>query len=195
MDSGQVGPVLGPTGWSGTAGEPALLAEACSEAELSELAGECLAVAMADEPCLAVAMADEPCLAVAAADEPCREAAADGPSSCRAREVLARVGDKWSVYVVDLLGQDTKRFTELHRSIDGITARMLTVTLRGLERDGIVTRTIHPVIPPRVEYALTPMGQTLLTTIGQLVAWADGHVYEIEAARAAYDARHQPPLG
>ena len=195
MDSGQVGPVLGPTGWSGTAGEPALLAEACSEAELSELADECLAVAMADEPCLAVAMADEPCLAVAAADEPCLDAAADGPSSCRAREVLARVGDKWSVYVIDLLGQDTKRFTELHRSIDGITARMLTVTLRGLERDGIVTRTIHPVIPPRVEYALTPMGQTLLTTIGQLVAWADGHVYEIEAARAAYDARHQPPLG
>jgi len=195
MDSGQVGPVLGPTGWSGTAGEPALLAEACSEAELSELADECLAVAMADEPCLAVAMADEPCLAVAAADEPCLDAAADGPSSCRAREVLARVGDKWSVSVIDLLGHDTKRFTELHRSIDGITARMLTVTLRGLERDGIVTRTIHPVIPPRVEYALTPMGQTLLTTIGQLVAWADGHVYEIEAARAAYDARHQPPLG
>ena len=185
MDSGQVGPVLGPSGWSGTAGEPALLAEACSEAELSELADECLAVAAADEPCLAVAAADEPCL----------DAAADGPSSCRAREVLARVGDKWSVYVIDLLGQDTKRFTELHRSIDGITARMLTVTLRGLERDGIVTRTIHPVIPPRVEYALTPMGQTLLITIGQLVAWADGHVYEIEAARAAYDARHQLPLG
>ena len=201
MDSGQVGPVLGPSGWSGTAGEPALLAEACSEAEacteaeLSELADECLAVAAADEPCLAVAMADEPCLAVATADEPCLDAAADGPSSCRAREVLARVGDKWSVYVIDLLGQDTKRFTELHRSIDGITARMLTVTLRGLERDGIVTRTIHPVIPPRVEYTLTPMGQTLLTTIGQLVAWADGHVYEIEAARAAYDARHQLPLG
>ena len=119
---------------------------------------------------------------------------ASGPSSCRAREVLQRVGDKWSVYVIDLLGQETKRFTELHRSIDGITARMLTVTLRGLERDGIVTRTIHPVIPPRVEYALTPMGRTLLDTIGQLVAWADSHLPEIEAARAAYDDKH-PPQG
>ncbi len=208
MDSGQVGPVLGLSGGSGMDGEPILmtggtagesaltadgpvvgsgtggepwsdgdpsgLVEACSEAELAELA---------DEPCLATAAADDPCLAVASPDQ---------PSSCRAREVLARVGDKWSVYVIDLLGQDTKRFTELHRSIDGITARMLTVTLRGLERDGIVTRTIHPVIPPRVEYALTPMGQTLLTTIGQLVTWADGHVSDIEAARAAYDARLQP---
>jgi DNA-binding HxlR family transcriptional regulator len=115
-------------------------------------------------------------------------------SSCRAREVLQRVGDKWSVYVIDLLGQGTKRFTELHRAIDGITARMLTVTLRGLERDGIVTRTIHPVIPPRVEYALTPMGRTLLDTIGQLVTWADSHLPEIDAARAAYDAKH-PPQG
>jgi DNA-binding HxlR family transcriptional regulator len=112
------------------------------------------------------------------------------PTSCRAREVLQRVGDKWSMLVIDLLGQGTMRFTELHRSVDGITARMLTVTLRGLERDGIVTRTIHPVIPPRVEYALTPMGRTLLDTIGQLVGWADSHLPEIEAARAAYDARH-----
>ena len=112
------------------------------------------------------------------------------PASCRALEYLPRVGDKWSMYVIDLLGRGTMRFTELHRGIDGITARMLTVTLRGLERDGIVTRTIHPVIPPRVEYALTPMGRTLLDTIGQLVSWADSHLDEIEAARAAYDARH-----
>ncbi len=113
------------------------------------------------------------------------------PITCRARAVLQRVGDKWSVLAIDLLGQGTMRFSELHRAIDGITARMLTVTLRGLERDGIVTRTIHPVIPPRVEYALTPMGRTLLDTIGQLVAWADSHLPEIEAARAAYDARHR----
>ena len=112
------------------------------------------------------------------------------PISCRAREVLQRVGDKWSVLAIDLLGQGTMRFGELHRAIDGITARMLTVTLRGLERDGIVTRTIHPVIPPRVDYALTPMGRTLLDTIGQLVTWADSHLEEIDAARAAYDARH-----
>ena len=112
------------------------------------------------------------------------------PGSCRARAVLQRVGDKWSMYVIDLLGQGTMRFTELHRGVNGITARMLTVTLRGLERDGIVTRTIHPVIPPRVDYALTPMGRTLLATIGQLVTWADSHLDEIDAARAAYDARH-----
>jgi DNA-binding HxlR family transcriptional regulator len=102
------------------------------------------------------------------------------------------VGDKWSMYAIDLLGQGTMRFSELHRSIDGITARMLTVTLRGLERDGIVTRTIHPVIPPRVEYNLTPMGRTLLDTIGRLVTWADSHLPEIDAARAAYDAKHLP---
>jgi DNA-binding HxlR family transcriptional regulator len=112
------------------------------------------------------------------------------PSSCRAREVLRRVGDKWSVYVIDLLGQGPKRFGELNRAIDGITSRMLTVTLRGLERDGIVARTIHPVIPPRVDYELTPMGRTLLDTIGQLVSWADSHLAEIDTARAAYDARH-----
>jgi DNA-binding HxlR family transcriptional regulator len=113
------------------------------------------------------------------------------PSACRAREVLQRVGDKWSVQVIDLLGERTMRFSELHRSIDGITSRMLTVTLRGLERDGVVARTIHPVIPPRVDYELTPMGRTLLDTIGQLVSWTDSHLPEIDAARAAYDARHQ----
>ena len=124
---------------------------------------------------------------------PCEPAGSTSePSACRAREVLQRVGDKWSVFVIDLLGQGTMRFTELHRSIDGITARMLTVTLRGLEHDGIVTRTIHPVIPPRVDYALTPMGRTLLDTIGQLVTWTDSHLPEIEDARAAYDAKHAP---
>jgi DNA-binding HxlR family transcriptional regulator len=112
------------------------------------------------------------------------------PSACRARAVLQRVGDKWAIFVIDLLGHGTQRFSELHRSVDGITARMLTVTLRGLERDGIVTRTIHPVIPPRVEYDLTPMGLTLLDTIGQLVSWADSHLPEISAAQAAYDAKH-----
>jgi DNA-binding HxlR family transcriptional regulator len=124
-----------------------------------------------------------------------RSGSSSEPSACRAREVLQRVGDKWSVYVIDLLGQDTKRFSELHRAIDGITARMLTVTLRGLERDGIVTRTIHPVIPPRVEYALTPLGQTLLDTIGRLVSWTDSHLPEIDAARAAYDAKQARQCG
>jgi DNA-binding HxlR family transcriptional regulator len=136
---------------------------------------------------------DPVCEPSVAGDEPagCRPAGPAGElSPCRARAVLQRVGDKWSMLVIDLLGQGTKRFSELNRSVDGITARMLTVTLRGLERDGIVTRTIHPVIPPRVEYALTPMGRTLLDTIGELVTWADSHLDEIDAARAAYDARH-----
>ena len=112
--------------------------------------------------------------------------------SCRVRSVLNRVGDKWAIYVVDRLGAGPRRFTELNRGIDGITARMLTVTLRGLERDGILTRTVHAAVPPRVDYELTPLGQTLLDTIGQLVAWADEHIGEIETARADYDARSCP---
>lgn len=123
-------------------------------------------------------------------------AGADAPrqplADCRAREILHRVGDKWSVYVIDRLGGGSLRFSELRRSIGGITARMLTVTLRGLERDGLVTRTLHPVIPPRVDYELTPMGTTLLQTIEQLIDWADSHVADIYAARAAYDAKHAP---
>jgi DNA-binding HxlR family transcriptional regulator len=106
--------------------------------------------------------------------------------------VLDRIGDKWAIYVVDRLGAGPRRFSELHRGIDGITARMLTVTLRGLERDGILTRTVHAAVPPRVDYELTPLGETLLETIGQLVAWADAHIGEIEGAQASYDARACP---
>src|SRR6266508_4027746 len=109
--------------------------------------------------------------------------------SCRAREVLDRVGDKWSLYVIHLLGGGTRRFRDLRRIIDGISQRMLTVTLRGLERDGLITRTVHPTVPPRVDYALTPMGRTLLDTVRSLVEWADEHLPDIDAARAAYDHR------
>ncbi len=111
------------------------------------------------------------------------------PSDCRVREVLDRVGDKWSLYVIEVLGGGTRRFRDLRRMIDGISQRMLTVTLRGLERDGLVTRTVYPTIPPRVEYALTPMGRTLLDTVCTLLRWADDHMPEIDAARAAYDRR------
>jgi DNA-binding HxlR family transcriptional regulator len=114
------------------------------------------------------------------------------PAPCRVRGVLDRIGDKWAIYVVDRLGQGPRRFSELLRGIDGITARMLTVTLRGLERDGILTRTLHAAVRPRVDYQLTPLGETLLATIGQLVAWADAHLSEIEAARADYDTRSCP---
>src|SRR6266536_1768356 len=111
------------------------------------------------------------------------------PSGCRAREVLDRVGDKWSLYVIHLLGGGTKRFRDLRRMIEGISQRMLTVTLRGLERDGLISRTVHPTVPPRVDYALTPMGRTLLDTVCRLVEWADAHLPDIDAARAAYDRR------
>ena len=119
--------------------------------------------------------------------------AGSASASCRVRMVLDRVGDKWAIYVVDRLGAGPRRFSELNRGIDGITARMLTVTLRGLERDGILTRTVHAAVPPRVDYALTPLGETLLETIGQLATWADAHTDEIQAAQAAYDARSGPP--
>jgi DNA-binding HxlR family transcriptional regulator len=105
--------------------------------------------------------------------------------------VLDRIGDKWAIYVVDRLGSGPRRFSELLRGIDGITARMLTVTLRGLERDGILTRTVHATVPARVDYALTPLGETLLSAIGQLVGWADTHLPEIEAAQAAYDGHSE----
>jgi DNA-binding HxlR family transcriptional regulator len=113
--------------------------------------------------------------------------------ACRVRSVLGRIGDKWAIYVVDRLGDGPHRFSELLRAIDGITARMLTVTLRGLERDGLLTRTVHAAVPPRVDYALTPLGETLAAAIGQLVSWADGHLPEIESAQAAYDARLADP--
>jgi DNA-binding HxlR family transcriptional regulator len=135
--------------------------------------------------------ADPGCEPSAAAGQP--PGTASGPTNCRAREVLQRVGDKWSMYVIDLLGQGTMRFTELHRAIDGITARMLTVTLRGLERDGIVSRTMYPVMPPRVDYELTKMGHTLLDAVGAIMDWADTHLHEIDAARAEYDTRAVNP--
>ena len=116
-------------------------------------------------------------------------ATGDVMSGCRIREILERVGDKWSLQVIFHLGAGPQRFTGLKRSIDGVSQRMLTVTLRGLERDGIVSRTMYPVIPPRVEYALTPLGATLLDAVGALVSWADAHLAEVDAARAAYDAR------
>ena len=112
------------------------------------------------------------------------------PANCHAREMLVRVGDKWSVYVINVLGNaGTLRFNELRSQVDGISQRMLTVTLRQLERDGLVRRTVHPVVPPRVDYALTPMGSTLHTTIQALVTWTEAHQQEIAAARADYDVR------
>jgi len=106
---------------------------------------------------------------------------------CPVREVLDRVGDKWSVLVIVLLGQRTHRFNELHRAIEGISQRMLTLTVRSLERDGLVKRTVYATIPPRVDYELTELGETLLVPLGALSAWANAHRGDIKAARDQHD--------
>jgi DNA-binding HxlR family transcriptional regulator len=108
---------------------------------------------------------------------------------CEVRQILDRVADKWSLLVIALLDRRSLRFSELRREIDGISQRMLTVTLRQLERDGLVHRTVFPVVPPRVDYELTPLGATLLDTIQSLVNWTEEHQSQIAAARADYDAR------
>jgi DNA-binding HxlR family transcriptional regulator len=113
----------------------------------------------------------------------------DTREDCEVRQILDRVADKWSLLVIALLERRTLRFTELRHKIDGISQRMLTVTLRQLERDGLVERTVYPVVPPRVEYALTSLGCTLHDTIKALVTWTEAHQDEIAAARAAYDRR------
>ncbi len=110
------------------------------------------------------------------------------PPDCRAiSDVLARIGDKWSVLVVSRLGDGPLRFNELRRSIGGISQRMLTLTLRGLERDGLVTRTVFPTIPPRVDYALTGLGRDLLDPVSALGAWAIRNQPKIARAREQFD--------
>jgi DNA-binding HxlR family transcriptional regulator len=108
--------------------------------------------------------------------------------SAPVRSVLDRVSDKWSLLVMGTLGEQTLRFGELHRAIPGISHRMLTLTLRTLERDGLVSRTSYPEIPPRVEYAVTPLGSTLIPAALGLVRWAYAHVDELEANRERFDA-------
>ena len=105
------------------------------------------------------------------------------------REVLDRVGDKWSVLIVVQLSDERQRFSELRRSIEGISQRMLTLTLKALERDGLVTRTVFPTVPPRVEYELTELGRTLLVPISALAGWAKANAQAILDARGRYDAR------
>jgi DNA-binding HxlR family transcriptional regulator len=113
-------------------------------------------------------------------------------SDCRGvASVLARVGDKWSVFVIMLLGDGPRRFNEIKRMVGGISQRMLTLTLRGLERDGLVTRTVFPTIPPRVDYELTDLGRGLSKPVEALGRWAMEHQTQIEDARTRFDRRNE----
>src|SRR5438093_11904407 len=104
-------------------------------------------------------------------------------------EVLTRVGDKWSLQIISRLGEGTLRFTELKRAIEGISQRMLTLTLRQLERDGLVRRTVYPTVPPKVEYTLSDFGRTILVPVTELANWALTYRLDIQASREAFDGR------
>ena len=110
------------------------------------------------------------------------------PEDCRAvSEVLSRVGDKWTILVVSELGNGPKRFNEIRRALGSISQRMLTLTLRGLERDGLVTRTVFPTIPPRVDYELTRLGRSLLEPVSGIGLWARQNRAAIQEARTRFD--------
>jgi DNA-binding HxlR family transcriptional regulator len=110
-------------------------------------------------------------------------------AKCPSRTVLETLSNKWSTLVMGALSQGPLRFGELRRMLDGITQKMLTQTLRTLERDGVITRTVYPTIPPRVEYAHTELGRDAGTLFHAIRQWAEGHYEEILTARAAYDER------
>lgn len=113
---------------------------------------------------------------------------------CRAvADILSRIGDKWTVFVVGRLSEGPARFNEMRREISGISQRMLALTLRGLERDGLVSRTVHPTVPPKVEYALTETGGTLIQILCGLGDWAQENRATIAAARARFDAAQASP--
>ena len=107
--------------------------------------------------------------------------------NCPSRQVLDRIGDRWSVLILVALSHGPMRYTELSRRIDGVSQKMLTQTLRGLERDGLVTRTVHAAVPPKVEYELTESGRTLTGPLAALDAWARTHIEDVVRSRLAYD--------
>ena len=110
----------------------------------------------------------------------------------RSRCALELIADKWAVLIVYALSRGIMRHNQLHREIEGISQKMLTKTLRRLERDGLVRHEVYPVVPPRVEYSLTPLGETLMRILAELCAWAEEHIEEVEAARRDYEARQGP---
>jgi DNA-binding HxlR family transcriptional regulator len=103
---------------------------------------------------------------------------------CDSRKVLDRIADKWTALIIHVLSSGTKRHNELRREISGVSQKMLTQTLRSLENDGIVNRKIYPVVPPMVEYSLTPLGRSLIEPLEAICSWAEKHLPELEAARA-----------
>ena len=110
-------------------------------------------------------------------------------SACPTRQVLDRIGDKWTALIIGLLEEEPKRFSELQRSIVGISQKMLTQTLRNLERDGLVQRTVYAEVPPRVQYTLTPLGKTLCAPIAAVRRWAEEHIDEVTESQVIYDQR------
>lgn len=111
-----------------------------------------------------------------------------GLDQCPVREVLDQIGDKWSTLMILTLSQRPHRFGELRRAVPDISQRMLTQTLRDLQRDGLISRTVHPTVPPSVEYALTPLGQSLLDPLSHLIRWAEASHAAIRSARTAFEA-------
>jgi DNA-binding HxlR family transcriptional regulator len=120
---------------------------------------------------------------------------ASGPfnASCPTRTVLDTIADRWATLIIELLSDGPKRFGALHRAIEGISQKMLTQTLRTLERDGLVSRRVYPTTPPSVEYALTPLGETLTVPLGALTAWSVANIEQVLTARTTYDARTATP--
>src|SRR6266581_2197263 len=112
-------------------------------------------------------------------------------AQCPSRLVLDRIADKWTALVIQVLASGTKRYAELQREIGGISQKMLTQTLRSLERDGLVQRKVHPVVPPKVEYSLTKLGRTLIEPLHALCRWSEKHLAELQANRARAKAKFQ----
>ena len=113
--------------------------------------------------------------------------------ACPTRQVLDRIADRWTALVVGRLEEGTQRFSELQREIGGVSSKMLSQTLRSLERDGLVERTVHPVVPPHVEYRLTPLGETLTEPLAAVREWAEAHIEAVEAAQERYEALERDP--
>ncbi|WP_417549323.1 winged helix-turn-helix transcriptional regulator [Methylophaga sp.] len=109
--------------------------------------------------------------------------------NCPTRLVLDRIADKWTVLTVGALAEETKRFGQLRRELDGVSQKMLTQTLRGLERDGLVNRKVYPTVPPKVEYSLTPLGQTLIDLLDGIKNWSEGNIEYVLEAQQTYDSQ------